>query len=389
MEQRSQFKKMEKLKVSQSKVTTWQKCHRAYFHKYVEKIRPKRVRRPLKFGSIVHEMMEAYGQKKDPMKVLDEINLKDQKLFTAEREMYGEIIRDIRTIMSEYFDFWHPRDLKLVGVDGKYTEHHFEVEVAKDIIAEGYIDGLGITPNKLRWLVEHKTFDKLPSDDHRWRNLQSTLYIRIIEMLGLMKRVDGVCWNYIRSKPPTVPQLLKNGQLSVKAIVTLPSVVERTLKEHGLRSADHRKLIERAENSRKEYFFRIFTPVNHQVVDKMFDGFIDSAREIADNHGIKRDQNMGRHCDWCDYEPLCRAELTGGDVDFLKEKEYEKKPKRPEKGEKKHSKQKGESARRAPRKSMSAVSELRTVRKERKRKDNSRRNVSKTVSSARRSRSRN
>lgn len=325
---------MKQINVSQSKVKQWRMCRQAYHFKHVEEIQPKRSRRPFTFGKIVHRMIEAEAQDEDPDEVLAQIEIDNLPIFTAEKEAYGEIVADIRIIMADYFQYWKD-GLRMIPVKDetgelRFAEHEFAVplhELAgkayRGIVFKGQVDGLGKTPNKLRWLVEHKTFDKLPGDDERWRNLQSIVYVRAVEHLGWMKKVDGVCWNYVKSKAPTVPQLLQDGsRLSTRAIVTLPSVVEAALKVHKLRAEDHVELVKGAEQSRREYFQRIYTPLNRTISSNIWSGFLDTATEMREYAGTRRDKNIGRHCGWCDYEPLCRAELSGGDVDFAKERDY-------------------------------------------------------------------
>lgn len=326
--------------VGQSKVRMFRQCRRAYFHKYHEELIRKRTRRPFLFGKIVHRMLEEHADDEDPFTVIEGLreDVDAQKLFAAEKEMYGDILADIAIIMTDYFDY-HRDGLRLLPVMGqgelRYAEHEFAIPLEQlvkkkwrravdGIVFKGQVDGLGKTPNGLRWLVETKTFDKLPDADERWRNLQTVVYRRAALLMGWVKTLDGVCWNYIMSKPPRVPQLLKSGKsLSLKKkIVTLPSVVEATLKVHGLKRAGHEKLFEVAESCRDRYFQRIFTPVNETVADKIFDGFVETAIEMRDNAGRSKGQNIGRHCGWCDYEPICRAELTGGDVDYVKSIEY-------------------------------------------------------------------
>lgn len=332
--------------VGQSKVKQWRNCRQAYHYKYVDNLQRKRTKRPFMFGKIVHRMIEAQAQEEDPFEILATIanDTENAPIFTAEKEMYGEIITDIEIIMRDYFDY-HRDGLRMLPVPDetgelRFAEHEFAIplgelteglykknrnipKLVEGVVFKGQVDGLGKTPNKLRWLVEHKSFDKLPNDDERWRNVQSVVYIRAVKHLKWMKVVDGVCWNYIKSKAPSIPQLLKDGKrLSVKEIVTLPSVVRATLKVHGLRVEDHAKLMQRAENSRNDYFQRIYTPVNQTVADMIFAGFVETAIEMRDNHGRRQDKNIGRHCSWCDYEPLCRTELTGGDVDFVRDGEF-------------------------------------------------------------------
>jgi len=322
--------------IGQSKVKSYRQCHRQYHYKYVEELQRKSTKRPLMFGKVVHRMLEAHGQKEDPMAVLDGISFENEKLFTAEKLMYGELVEDIRTIMTEYFDYWDPQDVRWVPVideegNRRYTEHEFAVPLeeltgnAEDrgIVVKGQVDGLVKTRNDLRWIGEHKTFDKLPGEDERWRNLQTIVYRKAILAMGWLSRVDGVFWNYIMSKPPTKPRLLKNGDVSAADIVTLPSVVSAFMRENKLEETDKsRTLMEVAVACRPRYFQRIFTPISTTVADRIFDGFVDSAREMRYKHGATTDQNIGRHCSWCDYEPICRAEITDGDPDFVKEREY-------------------------------------------------------------------
>lgn len=309
-------------KVSQSKVKTWRRCTEAYALKYVDHLRRKKIKRPFMFGRIVHDMTEASANGDDPFDVLDRISFDNEKLFTAEKEMYGEIIEDVRVIMEAYFDYWPESDLTFLRRGGKSAEHEFEIEIIPGILWNGKIDAVGRTPNRLRWLVEHKSFKKRPSDDHRWRNLQSITYIKAIQILGWVKTIEGTCWDYIRSKAPTRPKLLKKGGLSQASIVTLPAIIRETVREHGLKLRDYSDLMGVAEEGQSDYFSRIFTPVNAEVVDHVFADFLLTAQEMASCHGEKRNRTIEQHCDWCDYEPLCRAVLTGADVDFVKEKEY-------------------------------------------------------------------
>jgi hypothetical protein len=330
--------------VGQSKVKTYRSCRQQYHFKYEEGLQRKRTKRPFVFGRIVHRMIEAKAQGEDPMQILKEIEIDNLPIFTAEKEMYGEIITDIAVIMTDYFEFWEkvrPDGLRFIPVEDendelRFAEHEFDVPLSalvrkrdrtrtEGIVFKGQVDGLGKTPNKLRWLVEHKSFDKMPGDDERWRNLQSVVYIRAVLHLGWMKQIDGVAWNYIMSKAPTIPQLLKDGtRLSKQAIITLPSVVRSVLKVHKLdpKLEHHKILLQRAEEARREYFQRIYAPVNQTTADNIFDGFVETAIEMRENAGKKKDKNIGRHCSWCDYEPLCRTELTGGDVEFVRKGEF-------------------------------------------------------------------
>jgi PD-(D/E)XK nuclease superfamily len=307
--------------VSQSKAKTFRQCRQSYHYKYTLNLKRKKIRRPFQFGRIIHSMIEADANADDPFEMLDQINVENANMFRAEKEEYGNLIEDIRTIMTEYFEYWSESPIKYDRVGGRSAEHPFEIELEPGIYFKGVIDGKGRV-NGLRWLVEHKSFSRMPNEDQRWRNVQSCVYIRANDILG-WKPLDGTCWDYIRSKAPSVPQLLKSGALSEKAIDTLPSVVKNTIHEHGLSEEDYTDLIAKAEANRSSYFIRTFTPTSREVVDRVFNDFVATAREIAEGR-YKPVRNIGQHCDFCDYEAICRAELQGSDVDYVISREYKK-----------------------------------------------------------------
>jgi hypothetical protein len=275
------------------------------------------------FGTLVHQMIEAHANGDDAFTVLDSINLKDAKMFAAEKAEYGEIIEDVGLIMAEYFDHWDSlSDMSYIRKSKRSAEHKFEIEIRPGILWNGKIDALGKTRNGLRWLVEHKTFKRKPNDDDRWRNLQSVSYFRAIDVLG-WPAVDGTCWDYIWSKPPIKPSLLKDGKLSRKKLDTLPSMVARAIKEYGLDRKEYTDYKKSTEANRHLWFQRIHTPVNREVVNDVFDDFVSTVQEMADLHGKVKDRNIERHCTWCDFEPLCRASMQGLDIEYVKEREYE------------------------------------------------------------------
>jgi hypothetical protein len=307
------------INISQSKIKTWRQCHRQYHYKFVELLKKKRVKRPFTFGGIVHQMIEAHAEGDDPFEKLDEIELEKGAYFRREIEMYGDIIEDLRHIMKEYFDYWGD-SMVYVRKNKRSSEHEFRIELLNGLWFTGRIDAVG-KAKKMRWVVEHKTFSRMPSEDDRWRSVQAAVYFRALQIMG-WQECDGVLWDYISSKPPMVPELLKNGKMSQKRLVTLPSKLREYIRENNLDKKDYAEYLKAAAERRNEYFIRLYNPVKRPVVDMVWEDFLETAVDIADNHGKKKARNIGRHCTWCDYEGLCRAEMQGSDVDFLIGREY-------------------------------------------------------------------
>jgi hypothetical protein len=136
--------------------------------------------------------------------------------------------------------------------------------------------------------------------------------------------VDGTCWDYVKSKPPTKPEILKSGAMSTKMIDSLPGAVMSVLEENGLDPKLYDEFIAVMRKNRPSYFQRIYTPTKKIIVDEIFEDFKATAIEISELHGKSNTRTIDLHCDYCDFEPICRAELLGLDGDFIKEREYTK-----------------------------------------------------------------
>jgi len=312
------------INISQSKIKAWRQCRRQYHWKFVELIQKKMRKRPFMFGGIVHQICEAEFEREDWEEVLSQIELDNKKLFRKEREMYGNIIEDIRDIMTDYFDYWdgHPSAVKPLKHDGRRSEFEFRIELADDLWFTGRIDSV-VKSKGMRWVMEHKTFSRMPSEDERWRSVQAAVYFRALEEMGFPP-IDGVLWDYISSKAPNVPgELTATGKVSQKKLDTVPSRITRWIKENGHSKKEFAKLLESSKANLPNRFIRLFSPVKRPVVDMIWEDFVDTAREVQEFHGRKKDMNIGRHCTWCDYQPLCKAMMTGADVDWLIEREFE------------------------------------------------------------------
>lgn len=310
-------------KISQSKVTLWRKCQKAYQYQHEEQIERRAKPRPLKFGTIVHKILDADARGEDPFSELDKIAKDNKQMFREHREIYGDMITDIRYIMTAYYEYWNKTPIHLLPhKNGKiitYAEHPYEIEF-KGFLLKGKIDGVAKS-KKMNWLLERKTHKTFPNTDHRWRNLQSAVYIRIIEMLGWWPNIEGTMWDYIRSKPPTRPMILKNGSVSTRELDSLPQVVIDTLEDEGVK-VPH-ELIAQQQTKLNTWFSRVYTPIKKPVVDKLFRDYIETGKQMRDLQGVKdRPRTIGRHCEWCQFEQLCRAAMQGSDEEFIKQHEY-------------------------------------------------------------------
>ena len=315
--------------VSQSKVQQWRRCRLQFHYANIRQLAPKVKERPLYFGTIVHKMLDAIAHGKDDRAVLAQIAHQDQKLFAAEQEKYNSMIEGIAFTMRAYKKFWSDQPLHYVTINERKAELPFEVPIDDGIVCKGTMDGI-VQHKKMHWLLENKTHREFPTDDHRWANLQGAVYVTVAGLLGWptakVKQLQGVCWNYIRSKEPSRPKLLKTGGLSSPATCdTLPEVVLDVLDEHKLDPAKFQDYIAVHESNLPTWFQRVFQPVQLDIVKKLWDDFLVTAREMADYYSRTDKQpprTIDLHCRWCPFEKLCRAELQGSEVEWVIETEY-------------------------------------------------------------------
>lgn len=307
--------------VSHSKIKSWRRCRKQYSYKYIENLEPRRKGRPLVFGSICHEMIEAHANGSDSQLVIKKYTDAAKQLFTAEVDEYMAIVNDANLLMAHYFIYYNKDGLKFLSIKDKSAEHKFEIPLVKGITLNGKIDAVCQTKDKRKWLTEHKTHKEIPSEDIRFRDLQTVIYANALPSLGI-KNVDGVMWDYIRSKAPRVPDVLKSGKLSKAAIDTLQPVYFQAILDNKLDPKEYQDKLDELRGAEKYFFKRIFMPINAELSKQLLSETVETAKEIQEKGGKDMTRNISRDCSWCSYESLCRAELTGLDADFIRKREF-------------------------------------------------------------------
>ncbi len=306
---------------SQSKINAWRKCKYYAYLRYIEGLRKRFKDRPLQFGTLMHLVLEEDANGRQPYKALMAAT-REQKLFAQEREQLEQTAEEVRVIARDYFNFWDEakpaQQLKPLKRKGKSAEHQIFVPIAPGIQLEVRLDLIAERGTGGNFLTDHKTFRQKPTDDHRWRSLQANIYKRATDIAEI--KIDGMCWNYIRSKPPTLPQLKKDGELSLKRLDTLPEALRIFGKVQKIEIPS--RMMDTAIANRRNWFSRDFMAFRGTTVKLMTDDFIESARDMAQNLGVQKAKTIDRHCDWCEMEAICRAELQGSNRNLIIKQEY-------------------------------------------------------------------
>lgn len=319
--------------VTHSMVSTMRRCPRMFLYKYIDRLKPKfETSKPLKRGTWLHSLLEAYYKDNDWKAVHRQLTTRYNELTDDEKIELGDLPRECAQIMRSYL--WH------YGADPSHgwivhdVEFTLDVELPDGSIYRCKIDALIENLFGL-WIVDHKSHKTLPDFTFRLLDVQSALYL----WAALMKKlkVQGFIWNYIRTKPPTVPQLVdvkRSPRLSTRAIDTDYPTYRRAITNYGLNPADYKQQLRHLRSQRwqpdmiqtSEFFQRHtlekHSPALNRVRDEMFTTH-DRMLDYDWNNRDAVERVVDRSCKWrCSYTNLCATELLGGNADLIKRQQY-------------------------------------------------------------------
>jgi PD-(D/E)XK nuclease superfamily len=316
------------IRLSNAKVKTWRRCPNKYRYKYVMNLQPKTRGIALERGSWIHELLMVHYDGEDWRVRHDLLSKQFYSLFEEEREMLGDLPDECARIMRSYLRHWREADRHFRVVDSEVNEivtlpSGIEFNVVVDLIVEDE-DGF-------LWPWDHKTRKNFAEADDMVLDPQLTNYFTSLEIMGYHP-LGGAVYNEIRTKPPTIPKVLKTGGLSrKKRIDTDAYTYMREVKRRGLNPANYRSIILHLRDSKKDAFFkRTMLPKDPPMLKQMRRELTWTANEIlrAERKGEYPRTFIPRQCKWdCEYKDPCIVELHGGDVESILKHDFERRSK--------------------------------------------------------------
>jgi hypothetical protein len=311
--------------VSFSRAKTWRRCHKQHDYKYHQHLQRKRRAIPLIRGTILGEMLDARAlgrmglKKKNPFGILLKYSKEYNRLFQEEKEKYGDVVGDVRKLFEGYERKYSDDTLEYLGV-----EDFVSLNLVKDIKFIGYIDKRVKDAQERHFLLDHKTHRVIPDEDQRFSDLQKVFYVWAWNSENSTKKVTGFIWDYIRTKAPTVPEQLKNGELTQRAnIDTDYWTYLGEIKRLKLDPKPYADTLLRLKKQKDRTYLRVPIPnPSKTIIENVLEDLKSTALEI---HSSKnKDRNMTHMCpSTCEFYQLCRAEVSGLDGNFIKKTEYE------------------------------------------------------------------
>lgn len=335
----TQTGKVSSFQVSLSAFQTWQKCEQKYYFQYVRKLRPRDQFLAPALGRILHTYLEYYyeGLKenfsaddshlaallKTSEKFIPEIRGYVNVALATGNEQMAKDLNDLSTIAGRiaqrYFIARGKADAERYKVI--HVERWLNLPIFDGIHSTGVADLVtqDLETGRIN-LWEHKSTQNVPQDSVRLRDFQTMLYAVKLRWLG-EAIIDSVVWNYMRTREPTVPEVLKSGQVTKrKDLDTTWEVYSQALSDAGVVDLeDYTEMKERLFDRERTIFFPRYEQVIVVSENVLMDDYIEEskrmrqAREDWEAGRSKPIKTISRDCDYCEFFRICQASLTGGD----------------------------------------------------------------------------
>jgi hypothetical protein len=258
--------------------------------------------------------------KKDPYKILRKYEKQYAKQFLEEREKYGDVPGDVRKLFDGYSRKYANEGLEYLGF-----EDFVALDLVKDIRFIGYIDKRVKDAQGRSFLMDHKSHRVIPNEDQRFTDLQKVFYIWAWNEINPSQAVTGFIWDYIRTKAPSVPALIREGKAlqQRKDIDTDYWTYLSEIKKHKFDVSEYMEFLAMLKKKPDTRFIRVPMPKpNNAIIQGVLADLKATALEIHTSKS--KDRNMTRMCPSdCDFYELCRAEISGQDADFVRKTQYE------------------------------------------------------------------
>ncbi len=293
-----------------------------HHYRYIQRIKRRRPPVPLLRGRIIGELLDQVWADQDLTPVVDKYEKEFGHIFREERELYGNLLEESVRIATGYAEFYDEQPYRLVA-----TEEKIEFELSPGITFIGYIDKhLERLDDKSEWVLDHKSHKRMPDEDSRFADLQLVFYSWGGHVAGLYKKPPGIVWDYLRTKPPTIPEVLANGKgLSKRMnIDTTPRVYREAIRKNGFKLRDYADILQHLRGNTASFYRRvILPPPNRDMVNSVVRDLKVSAAEIKATGDINTVRSMSRDCKSCEFYMLCASEVRGLDTAYMRAKEFE------------------------------------------------------------------
>lgn len=316
------------MKASISKINCANDCLRKYKYKYVDELEKILKSSKPQLGVIGHQSLEHYFKGGDWTAPIAKYEGELRLLMEEEQALYAHIPSELYRMVRGYLQHWRKHD---TGVEVLAVEKSFSMKTPGGNTYEGIID-LIYKDSEGTWVEDHKFVKAIPNEAVRYLDAQTNLYFTAAQDMGYDP--TGVVFDYVRTKPPSVPKVLKSGLVSTAACDTDVATYLGVVKSAGLDPKDYMAKLE--ELQLNVFYKRSRVPRPGKLAQNIMEDFDSTCSllegvEVRVREGGNVPRSMGMDCSWkCEFKDLCFAELAGQDTSYMLSADFQPKTKREE-----------------------------------------------------------
>jgi hypothetical protein len=308
-------------------------------------------------GSLMHAGIEAQVKGQDPFQAMQEFMERERvslessyaeqtrgnMMTSGERIRLEDSYQMAVAMMRHYLKRYGDTPLVHGGVRWKYVtaELSFKIDTGilspdgRKVFLVGTIDGVGVDEEDPTHLcvIEHKTYGIKPDLRYLKTDHQQTGYVACLQQL-IQARVSGCLYDGIMKKVPQPPKMLQNGLDFSSAIdpavsywsykdalvETYGEVPEPAIRAKYAPALQKFKL--RDVQDQSPWFTRQWTPYPQSQLNLWWSDTMKVLRDMVSNPEIYPNF-VWTGCYDCWVRDLCDAQQLGGDLEYVKETEYQ------------------------------------------------------------------
>jgi len=287
---------------SHTALKTAQRCLRQWSYKYVYRLEPKERPKYLERGSNLHALLAG--------------------LYEGYAEVFNDATDENVELLRRYAAKWAEED-------DDWEILHVEEEMEMDIgpYKLVFICDLIVRINGEVWVVDHKTVANIPdeADPYNMSDFQHLLYLE-----GVKQRypeVRGFIFNYIRTKAPTRPELIKDGSrfAALRKIDTDYDSLRYAAQKHGMLNVPEvQDKLSILKLTPDRFFQRHYIMANETAMQNAYDDTLEALNVLSK---AEYNESFPRHvlggyagsqaCGKCSYQSLCFGDMVGMNRDQL------------------------------------------------------------------------
>lgn len=271
---------------------------------------PKRPNKHLWLGHVVHHAFGSYygTPNRQPSHMLKAYKAETYRTFGEIQQRIGEVPEDLKDyahlgwVMLRHYCVWvrtHDAfDVVMPEVPLKVSLPEFDVKGTADgIIRDAFGD---------LWFLETKTSSRIPSEAVVQNSWQGKAYIWMASRDSAIRKlgnIKGVLFNYLYKAKPTLPKVLKSGQLERRRNMRItPEYYLHQVRQQDLDPGDYLEHV--ALLPQDLFFVRYYLTFTEKQLENFERELRDLAYDMLHEPKIYPGDTM-QVCAICGYEALC------------------------------------------------------------------------------------